>query len=97
MDFKYPAPLDKNGKPETNANIIIQTLADQLKIIRKYNKVTDTTTFEIEFPLWLKKNYSDDTVKQLVSHMTPIIEQVISESVDNKLLDVSVEGVKGMN
>lgn len=97
MYMNCTAPLDKNGKPETNANIIIQTLAGQLKIIRKYNKVTDTTTFEIEFPLWLKKNYSDDTVKQLVSHMTPIIEQVISESVDNKLLDVSVEGVKGMN
>lgn len=97
MYMNCTAPLDNNGNPVTNANIIIQELAEQLKIIRKYNKVTDTTTFDIEFPSWLNKNYSDDTVKQLVSHMTPIIEQIISESVNKKCLDISVEGVKGMN
>ena len=94
---KNLAPLDNEGKPSKDAKTIIQTLANQLKIIRKYNKVTDTTSFEIEFPLWLKKYYSDDTVKQLVSHMTPIIEQVISESVDKKCIDVSVEGVKDLS
>ena len=97
MDFKYPAPLDKNGNPQTNPNIIIRTLANQLSIVPKYNKVTDTTTFAIEFPQWLKKNYSDETVKQLVSHMTPVIEQIISESVNKKCLNVSVEGVKDMS
>ena len=90
---KNIAPLDNEGKPSKNANTIIQALVDQMKIIRKYDKVTHTTSFEIEFPQWLKKNYADETVKQLVSHMTPVIEQVISESVNKKCLDVSVEGV----
>tara|TARA_Y100000768_G_scaffold387873_1_gene380771 strand:- start:2288 stop:2605 length:318 start_codon:yes stop_codon:yes gene_type:complete len=93
---KNLAPLDNEGKPVKDASTIIQALADQLSIVRKYDKVTDRTTFEVEFPPWLKRNYSDDTVKQLVSHMTPVIEQVMSESVNKKCLDVSVEGVKGM-
>lgn len=93
MDFKYPAPLDKFGKPETTAKIIIQALSNQLKVVPTYNKVTDTTTFEIEFPQWLKKNYSNETVKQLVFHMTPVIKQVISEMFNTPCLDTCVEGV----
>ena len=94
---KTLAPLDNQGKPVKDANIIIQALADQFRIVRKYDKVTDKTTFEVEFPAWLKKNYSDETVKQLVAHITPVIEQVISESVNQECLDVSVEGVKGLS
>ncbi len=91
------APLDVNGYPETDSKIIIQALIDQMNIVPKYNKVTDTTTFNVEFPLWMNKNYSNETVKQLVTHITPTIEKVISEELNKKCLNVSVEGVKGMS
>ena len=61
---KTLAPIDNQGKPVKDANII-QALADQFRIVRKYDKVTDKTTFEVEF-LLVEKNYSDETVKQLV-------------------------------
>lgn len=76
---------------ETNPQKICQALIRDVVITPQYNASTNTTTFSFEFPSWLHKNYSPETVTNLINIITPIIVDEMNESVDKKCYKVIKE------
>lgn len=78
---------------ETNPKIIVQKLIDETKIEQHYDKETDQTTFSYVFPSWLKLRYSDETVKTLVEHVTPVLVEFTNDMVNQKCIEVRKENI----
>lgn len=78
---------------ETDPQKICLRLIDEMSITPVYDNDKDITTFQFTFPTWLKKNYSDETVKQLIDHITPILVKEMNNSTNKSCCKVIKENV----
>lgn len=78
---------------EIECKKICLKLINEMKISPIYDREKDTTTFQLTFPIWLKKNYSEETVEQIIKFITPILTQGTNDYTNKGCLQVIKENV----
>lgn len=76
---------------ETDPQKICLRLIDDVQILPVYDSEKDITTFTFTFPKWLKENYSEKTVRQLIDIITPAIVEEMNNSTNKKCIQVIKE------
>jgi len=86
-----------NNKPkkyiETDVKKICLKLINEMKIVPVYDHEKDITTFSFEFPPWLKKNYTPETVEYLINIVTPIIVQEMNHDTNKECFQIIKEDI----
>ena len=91
----------KNGTTQSNMENNIETdpqkiclkLINEMEITPVYDCEKDMTTFQFTFPAWLKQNYSEETVKQLIDIITPALVSEMNNSTNKNCCKVIKENV----
>lgn len=76
---------------ETDPKKICIALINEVKITSVYDPVKDTTRFSFEFPTWLTKNYTQETVKYLIDKVTPLLVESFDSSTQKKCFKIEKE------
>ena len=78
---------------EIDMKKICLDLIDDVKITPIYDSSKNITTFTFTFPTWLKKKYSNETVKVIINTITPVLIQVMNETTNKECFQVIKENV----
>lgn len=78
---------------ETDPQKICLKLINEMEITPVYDREKDMTTFQFTFPAWLKQNYSEETVKQLIDIITPALVSEMNNSTNKSCCKVIKENV----
>lgn len=78
---------------ERDPKKICSRLIDEMNIIPIYDHEKDTTTFQFTFPIWLKKNYSEETVKMLIDIITPALTEEMNNYTNKECFQVIKENI----
>ena len=78
---------------ETDPKKICLRLIDEMEITPVYDREKDMTTFQFTFPSWLKQNYSEETVKQLIDIITPALVSEMNNSTNKNCCKVIKENI----
>ena len=90
--------VQKTTIKELNAgefNCLCQRVSPDLNIRRVHNKETNTTTFSIDFPDWLYATYNTSIVNKVISHLTPIVSDILSEQSGSSPMSIELHCSKG--
>ena len=71
---------------ETDPKKVITQLIKDISFEKRYDEKTNKAVITYTLPLWLTRNYSNDTVIEFIKVITPIIQEEISKSDDVKPL-----------
>ena len=74
---------------------LCQRVSPDLKITPVYNKETNTTTFSITFPDWLYATYNTSIVNKVISHLTPIVSDILTEQYQRSPMSIELHCSKG--
>lgn len=83
--------MTSNDDEEVKA--VCMKLIQEATIEKVYNKEKGVFIFEIVFPKWFKETYEPETVASLVKLITPVIQDELRKTINNKHIGTFIEGI----